>query len=150
MLKIYLARPITGCSFDEVSSYYEETRDILREMGYDPIIAMCGKSYFKDEQNFKAEGYKQPLSTDHAIFQRDKWMTHQCDVLLANLIGATKVSIGTCFEISWANYLGKHIVLVMEENNIHQHAFVKEAATVIYNNFQDALDYLSKLAKMEI
>ena len=149
-MKIYLARPITGCSYDEVASYYEETRDILQDMGYEVLFAMCGKSYFKNEQNFEATGYKQPLSTDHAIYQRDKWMTHQCDILLVNLIGCQKTSIGTCFEMGWASELGKYVVLVMEDDNIHNHSFVNESASVIYNNFQDALDYLAKLSKMDI
>jgi len=147
---VYCARPIAGCSYEEVASYYEETRDILQDMGYDVLIAMCGKNYLKAENDFKATGYCYPLSTDHAIFQRDLWMCRKCDILLVNLIGATKVSIGTMMEMAWAAQDGAHVVTVMEEDNIHQHAFVKEASSVIYNNFQDALDYLSKLAKMEI
>lgn len=150
MLKIYLARQIAGCAYQEVVDYYENARDILRDMGYEVSHAMCGKGYLKDEQCFKTGGYDHPSATDHAIFQRDKWMTHQCDILLVNLIGSTKVSIGTCFEIAWALDLGKHIVLVMEENNIHNHAFIKQSASVIYNNFEEALDYLAKLSKMEM
>jgi nucleoside 2-deoxyribosyltransferase len=119
-------------------------------MGFEVFIALCGKSYLKNEREFMATGYKQPLSTDHAITQRDWWMCRKCDILLVNLIGAKKISIGTVMEMAWAFDHGKHIITVMENDNIHQHAFVKEVSSIVYDNFQDALDYLSKLSKMEI
>lgn len=147
---VYCARQITGCSYDEVVDYYEDTRDILQDMGYEVFVALCGKSYLRNEREFAATGYKQPLSTDHAIFQRDWWMCRKCDILLVNLLGATTVSIGTVMEMAWAADHGKHVILVMEENNIHNHAFVKEAASVVYNKFEDALDYLKKLIRMEL
>jgi len=150
-MKIYLARPITGHAADEVIEYYQITANILRDIGYEVFHAMCAKTYLHGDLDVKAKGYDWfPLSTDHAIVKRDHWMTSQCDVLFVNLLNCKRVSIGTCFEMSWAHHMGKHIVLVMDKQNIHQHAFVLEAADVIYEDYNCALDYLNKLAKNQI
>ena len=145
-MRVYCARPISGCSFDEVVNYYQDTVDCLKGMGYDVLYPMCGKSYLRNEVEFKAHGYDHPLSTNHAIVERDHWMTQSCDILLVYLIGAKTVSIGTVAEMSWAHHMGKHTVVMMEPGNIHQHAFVLDMADVIFPTYQEGLDYLEKLA----
>jgi len=51
-----------------------------------------------------------------------------CDVLLVNLLGASKVSIGTVMEIAWAYQNRTPVVVVMEqEGNPHEHAMIREA-----------------------
>jgi hypothetical protein len=149
-MRLYLARPITGCSFDEVASYYEETRDILQDMGYEVFFAFCGKNYLKNENEFKATGYEQPLSTDHAIVERDRWMTQISDVVFVNFNECNSISIGCVAEIIWAKDRGKHVVVVMDKKNVHWHSFILESASVIYPTYNEAIDYLEKLAKMEI
>jgi nucleoside 2-deoxyribosyltransferase len=149
-MKIYCARPITGCTYKEVVDYYEDVISILKEMGYEVLCPMCGKSDLSNESEFKPHGYTNPLSTNHAITERDRWMTKQSDILLIYLVGATKISIGSVAELAWAHDSGKHTILVMEEGNVHQHAFVLEMADVIYPDLQSALDYLEKLAKGKI
>ena len=149
-MKIYIARPITGCTADEVISYYQETADILRGMGYEVFHAMCAKTYLHGDPDVKATGYNFPLSTDHAIVERDRWMTQTADILFVNLTGCKRVSIGTCFELAWAHHMGKHTVVCMEATNIHRHAFVIEAADVLYETYNEGLDYLEKLARNQI
>ncbi len=145
-LKIYCVHPISGMSADEVWSYYKRIQDVL-DAHYDVFIPMFGKNSLRTEMKFRAEGYKDnPLTSNHAIFERDRWMVTQADIILANLTGAKIVSIGSVMELAWASMLGKYVVLIMEEENIHRHAFVLEAADVIYTKEEDALDYLQKLA----
>jgi hypothetical protein len=50
-------------------------------------------------------------------------------------------------ELAWAHDKGKHTIVVLEPGNIHEHAFVLEAADVVFNNEADALLYLKKLSK---
>lgn len=149
-MKIYVCRPMKGCGYEEVAKYYNEIGDILKDIGYTFLNPMCGKSYLKDELEFKSSGYKQNLSTDHSIYSRDKWMVRICDICFVNLLGAEQVSIGSVAELVLANELGKHTVLVMEKGNPHWHAFVLEAADVLFEHLEDALDYFSKLSKGEI
>jgi nucleoside 2-deoxyribosyltransferase len=50
-----------------------------------------------------------------------------CDIMLANLLGAKKVSIGTIGEFFWADAYRKPVIAVMEkEGNPHEHAMIRE------------------------
>jgi len=148
-LKIYCVHPISGCSADEVFNYYKRTQKELEQL-YDVFIPMFGKDSLRTEKNFKAEGYEDnPLTGNHAIFERDRWMVTQSDIIYANLTGSKIVSIGSVMELAWASILGKYVVLVMEEDNIHRHSFVLEAADLIYTKEEDMLDYLKKLANKQ-
>ena len=148
-LKIYCVAPISGKSADDVFAYYKETQTVL-STAYDVFIPMFGKKSIRTETSLKAEGYKDsPLTTNHAIFERDRWMVTQSDIIFADLSGANIVSIGSMFELAWGSLLGKYIVLVMDDENIHKHAFVLEAADIIFKNRADAINYLYKLANKE-
>ena len=144
--KIYLAGPISGQGYEGVVGRYKELIEGLDD--YDVLCPMQGKQYLRTELEFKAHGYNQhPASTNHGIIERDHWMVSQADVVLADLTPAGgRVSIGTMMELAWAYHLGKHTIVVMEEGNIHQHAFVLEAADMIFTALDDALSYLHDLA----
>jgi nucleoside 2-deoxyribosyltransferase len=145
--KIYCVHPISGLTADAVFTYYTDIRNRLSGK-YDVMVPMTGKASLRCEKEFRHEGYQgNPLTTNHAIFERDRWMVTQSDVIYASLKGATeKVSIGSMFELAWASLLGKYIVLVMDKESIHRHAFVLEAADVIFENEEEAEEYLEKLA----
>ena len=121
---------------------------MLRDFGYTVLSPMLSKDEMRNELEFRATGYKGPSTTNHAIFERDKWMVKSCDILYANLWGAgSRTSIGCMMEMAWASAFGKHIVLTMPmDDNPHQHAFVLEAAHVYYEFETAAEDYLKRLA----
>ena len=148
-MKIYLAHPITGLTYDQVMDYYLPTVEQLRAAGWEVLYPMLGKEYLRTEKGpLKPAGFNVgAFSTDHAIVQRDRWMVQQADVVYANLSGVDKVSIGTVSELAWASIIGKYVVLVMEAGNVHHHAFVLEAAGVILPTHEDALAYLTRLGK---
>jgi|LakMenEpi03Aug12_release.lakeMendotaPanAssembly.Ray.scaffolds.fasta_scaffold139348_6 nucleoside 2-deoxyribosyltransferase len=144
-MKIYLARPISGCTADEVFTYYDNLSKQLRTAGFTVFHPMYGKDQLRTDVRFKAADYRHPASTNHAIIERDRWMVTQADVVYANLMHATCVSIGTVMELAWAHQLGRHTVLAMNTSNIHAHAFVNEAADVIWPTHEEAVDYLYTL-----
>jgi nucleoside 2-deoxyribosyltransferase len=135
-MKIYLAKPITGESFEDVVRYYENLSADLFEMGYETLCPMTAKGYLRTEIEFKAHGFDNPVSTNHAIFERDKWMIEQSDVIFVNLHLATRVSIGCMMELAWASLLGKHTVVIMGQ--AHKHAFVFEAADIVFEDYDEA------------
>jgi len=149
MLKIYCVRSISGRSPDEVFDYYQKTQKTLTDYGYDVLVPLYGKNQLRCEKEFKAADYRSPVSTNAAIFGRDKWMVLQADIIYATFVGVPAISIGSCFELAWASDHNKHIVIVMEKENIHRHAFVIEAAHIVLESEQEALDYLRKLAQKE-
>jgi nucleoside 2-deoxyribosyltransferase len=149
MLKIYCIHQITGLTPNQVYDYYSQTQKILTDIGYDVFIPIYAKGRCESEKEFKAANYDSPLMTNHAIFTRDRFMVEQADVLYANFLGMKNASIGGMFELAWGSQLHKHIIVVMEKNNIHQHAFVLEAANIVLETEEEAITYLRKLSKKE-
>lgn len=145
-LRIYCVHPISGLSADDVFNYYDRTMKALTSFGYDVMIPMFGKDSLRTELKFKSHDYRSPLTMNHSIFGRDKWMCTSSDIIYANFLGTGHVSIGSMFELAWGNIQNKQVIVVMDKENIHQHAFVLEAATIVFETEQEALDYLNKLA----
>jgi len=146
-MKIYTVGPISGKGAEEVFGYFNGIKNELSSYGYDVYSPLNGKTKLRNEIEFKAKGYEDfPTATNHAIFGRDHWMVSQSDIIYANFIGCgDRVSIGSMMELAWASHLGKHVVIAMEDDNIHNHAFVLEAADIIYDNHESALTYLKEL-----
>jgi len=142
-MKIYIAGPISGLSYDEVESFFLTKAAALTKSGHTVLSPMLGKENLRNEIELRGYGYKGPTTTNHAIFERDKWMVTQSDAVFADLSQAKRVSIGTVFELAWASFLGKHTVVVMGE--VHRHAFVLEAADIVFKTEEEALDYLYEM-----
>lgn len=143
--KIYLAHPISLLSADEVFTYFDSMKTKLSDY-FDVLSPMCGKEQLRTEKEFRKEGYGDPITKNHAIFGRDTWMVNQSDIVLCDFTGSTIPSIGCCMELAIASWEHKHTVVVMDEENIHNHAFINEAADIIFDNTEDAIDYLIQIA----
>ena len=64
------------------------------------------------------------MSSQSGINTRDRMDVARCHMMLVNLVGAKKVSIGSVVEIGWADAYRKPVVLVMEKNNVHSHPMI--------------------------
>lgn len=146
-MKIYIAGPITGFSYEEVMGRFKLQSALLKQYGYDVLCSMVGKNYLKDEHSLHGEGYSTPTSNSRAIKGRDMWMVRQCDLVLFDFSAGNVASIGSCFEMAWASMLGKHIIAVIPEGNVHKHAFITECADVIFTNIESAYIYLKDLTE---
>lgn len=146
MLKVYCGHQISGASYESIMAYYEDITVYLRDVGVRILNPMLGKEKLRNEVEFKSVGYDNvPCSTNHAIKERDQWMVRQSDVVWMNFLGCSHTSIGMVSELAWADILGKHTIVTMEEGNIHEHAFVSEMADIVYRTTEESLDYLSIL-----
>jgi nucleoside 2-deoxyribosyltransferase len=148
-MKIYLAGPISGLSYEEAAGRIKRIKHALEIQcslaNLDVMHPLTGKGYLHTEKALAPEGYKFPPSTDHAIVERDLWMVRQADIVLMNLHGAKTASIGSVSELAWAHLLGKHTVVIMEEGNPHQHAFVAQMADVVFETEKEAIHYVANL-----
>jgi len=144
VFKAYIMHPITGLSGEELFSYYD---DIIKSLpdGIRALSPLAGKEFLQDWDYLPSTGYNAACCQDHAIFERDQWMVRQADILFCDFTGAEKVSIGCCMELAMGALLGKHTVLVMDKDNCHNHAFVKEAADVIFDTPEEGIQYLKSL-----
>lgn len=140
MLQIYLAGPITGCTYRGCTNWREAFKDMLRENmageGWNPDGVRClspmrAKEYL-DQVGVINKDYPSvdfgPLSCSRGIMTRDFFDCTRADILVVNLLGATIVSIGTVMEIAWAYQNRTPTIVVMEkENNLHEHPMIWEA-----------------------
>jgi len=150
-IKIYCGHAISGRPKAEIVEYYKRAVHDLKCMGYDvyhPVIEVeLVRNEMEDRANKRAYN---PMASNHSIKERDKWMVKTSDVVFMDFTGATMASIGCTSETAWGDAWDKHVVVVMEKDNIHQHAFILEMADVVLETYEDAMKYLEKLIKRDI
>lgn len=147
-MKVYLARPISGCKPEFVKDYFEDMRVSLEKFGYEVLTPLSDISELRVNTPIQPIGYEQPTITDHAIYERDMWMVEQADILFLYLPNTGNVSIGCVAELIAASRMRKHtVVVIIDENNVHHHAFVHQAADIIFDDLLVAMEYLSRLVK---
>lgn len=145
---VYLSGPMSGLTGPQMTEWRRPVASMLEAAGHivrDPTRGMP----FADQPVPLDKDYaKTGTANNHAAFSRDKFDTLSADILLVNLLGATKVSIGTVMEMAWAHLTGKFVVTVMEpEENLHDHAFVREVSAVVLDTVDAAVDYILKAFK---
>lgn len=150
-MKIYLGLSISGRDYNSVVEELEHKKFLLRSYGYEVFSPMTGKAYLRNEVVFKAHGYNNPVSTNHAICERDFWMVQQSDILFMDFSNSGEItSIGMVSELAVGSFLRKHTVCVIPDVNIHNHAFVLEMADIIFKTVEEAYEYFKKLIAQEM
>jgi len=146
MKTVYLAGPISGLSYKGATDWRQFAELELRDAGIKGLSPMRAKEYLKDvtsDVGFSSTcheyGHLSPLSGPRGIMTRDRFDATRCDVLLVNLAGAEKVSVGTVMEIAWADLCRTPIVCVMEPDNVHEHAMVTEAIGFRVSTLEEGL-----------
>jgi len=129
MYKIYLAGPIGGCDYAECTTWRKDWIEYFY-CRYDAecISPMRDKEYLEDDECIDSVEYTDPLSCPKGVYARDRWDALRCDLLVVNLLGARKPSLGSVMEIAWADAVGTPIIVIMEdEGNVHEHILINEA-----------------------
>ena len=143
--KVYLAGPITGLSFEGATDWRNEVVDKLVAVGIDAYSPLRAKAYLRGVNAISDHYPDSVLSSRKGITNRDRFDVMRCDVLFANMLGSTKASIGTAIELGWADAFRKPIVLVMESDNVHDHAMVNEVSGFIVRTIEEGLDVVKAL-----
>jgi nucleoside 2-deoxyribosyltransferase len=140
---VYLAGPITGLSYDEGQDWRADACAHLARYGVLGLSPLRAKEYLRALPNLSGTGEEYAhmgvLSTPRGVMTRDRYDATRCDVLLVNLLGATRVSIGTVMEIAWADLKRTPIVAVMEPGNPHEHMMISEAIGFRVGTLDEAL-----------
>ena len=144
MTTVYLFGPIRGLSYKQATGWRIEAENRLREVGFDVISPLFAKEYLAKQKCLKGSYEQYALSTTHAIYARDYWSVQISDILLGNFLKAKLPSFGSIMEMAWGWNLGRFIVLAMENRNIHDHPFIREAASVITPTIEEAVDIVIK------
>jgi nucleoside 2-deoxyribosyltransferase len=143
---VYLAGPIGSCSYKGCTEWRDRVTADFRDVGITAYSPMRGKSFLQDEKRIDDREYTEPLATPPGIVARDRFDTLGCDVVLLNLLHATKASIGSMIEIGWADSKRTPIVLVMEYmGNPHTHPMVKDLCSFYVHRLGDGVDIVKRI-----
>jgi nucleoside 2-deoxyribosyltransferase len=138
-MKVYLAGPIEGLDYEGATGWRDQARAYLNRHGIRAFSPMRGKEYLKDEATIVGH-YEYPLSTQKGLTSRDRYDTTTSDLVIVNLKGASRVSIGTMVELGWADASRVPVMLIMEQDsNLHDHAMVREIAAWRVDSLDEAL-----------
>ena len=142
MLKVYLAGPITGTSFKDSTDWRDRFKNILhREYPEIGIFSpLRGKDYLKQEMAIKSEYEDIPLSSARGITTRDYNDVKTSNLIVVNVLGHTKVSIGTVMEVAWAKSFSIPVILIMEKSgNVHDHPMINECIGYRVDSIEKAI-----------
>jgi hypothetical protein len=127
--KIYLTAPVTGVT-DTQGTWREKMRSSVEPqvrlldplasgMVRTPLYRIPGSTLIPSMQEFGA-----------LTIARNKEAIQSCDMLVANLLGAHVVSLGSVGEIFWADAFKKPILIVRDAlGNPHDHLLLNQIAT---------------------
>lgn len=135
---VYLAGPISGKSYDESINWRNKVIEELNDFNVSCLSPMRCKECLKYGRN-------SVITSSRGVITRDRWDCTRCDILLVNLLGADKVSIGTVMEIAWADANRKPIILIMEEDNVHDHIMIQECAGFVVSTLEDGIDVIKSI-----
>lgn len=126
---VYLAGPISGLTYAGATDWRQYAAKLL-EPEIHALSPMRDKAFLAHLDNISGHGneYKHlsPLATSKGVTTCDRFDCTRADVLLVNLLGAERVSIGTMIELGWADAARIPVVLVMEDGGLHSHLMVNE------------------------
>jgi nucleoside 2-deoxyribosyltransferase len=140
-LNVYLAGPIAGRTVDQANEWRDKANAVLN-VYYNTVSPL---------RNYEHPDPKKPISqTDGNVknfVSRDLFDVRSADIVLCNLIGAARTSLGTLFELGYAAAMGKPIALIIEpEGNPNDGPFTRECASWVFTDLDEALVYLSHIA----
>lgn len=142
-MRVYLAGPISGCTYDQCTDWRARFAAELKSWGVEALSPMRGKDYLNDGKIIDGAYDQTILSNAQAILHRDFWDCCRSDVVLVNLLGAERVSIGTVMEIAFAHARQIPVVLLMEpKGNIHEHPMIQQAIAFRVETVDQALQTL--------
>jgi len=138
---IYLAGPITGLTYDQGQDWREYAAGMLmRTFGIETRSPLRAKEYLKTFGVLESQYLGvNPLSEPKGIVTRDRNDCTSAGVVLANFLGAERISIGTVMECAWADLARVPIVAVMELENTHRHGMLTEVAGYIVESLEQGL-----------
>lgn len=145
-MNVYLAGPITGLSYAGAVDWRLRAMDIFRDHGITAYSPMRAKTALEGMEPLGSWDYPEdgPLS-GKAMYNRDLYDVRRADVVLANLLGATRVSVGTMYEMGYAKALRVPVIVAMEPDNPHKHIFVINGADLIFQSLEDSIRWISEV-----
>ena len=144
---VYLAGPISGLKYEEAYGWRDMVGHELSTYGIKCLSPLRSAIHLRNHKGLLTdceivpglECVVEAMSTPTGVVTRDKFDCVNCGVVILNLLGSKRVSIGSMVEVGWANASNIPIVLIMEKTgNCHEHAFVTECCQFRTTSINDA------------
>ena len=140
---VYLAGPIRGLTHEEASGWRLDVIEKLKDAGIKCLSPMRNKELIKDAGRITDSYENLKGYSSHDLFNRDKFDIMCSDIILFNLLNKKVTIIGSLFELAWGHLLGKYCIVVVSDDSIYaKHPFIKESASIMFNNLDEAVDYI--------
>ena len=144
-MKLYLAGPITGLTYQEATGWRNQVREALPD-DWKVLDPMRGKSHLRGMGALAAN-----FDSGMDAVSRDLQDIRSADVVLAHFAASdaqTGVSLGTSCEIGYAFALGKPVVAVVRRNTPYDHIFIDHMCTVVRST-EGAIQAIKRLMNKE-
>ena len=142
---VYLGGPITGLNYKECNGWREYA---IGELAKSQIIGISPIRFKEhlDDGRIILDSDNTFLECDRGVTIRARLDVKHCSLMLANLLGADKISKGTMIEYGWADAFGKPIITVIErEGNVHDHPLVRELTGFRVESLKEGLEVVRKI-----
>lgn len=145
MSRLYLCGPITGCSYGDCTDWRKFVAQNI-EPDIVPISPMRGKDYLSGEDAIGLSYENSAIRCQRGITTRCRYDCERSNMMLANFLGAEKVSIGSCVEFGWADAFLTPVILVAELDNSHRkHPIMNQIAGYVVETLEEGI-YIANLA----
>jgi len=140
-MKVYLAGYISGSKIKECIEWRKKVREY-----YDNWKGERYPIEWLDPLNGEIEKIS-PDGLDcslpgKALVHRDFCSVKVADLIIANLdtFGEPRPSVGTTYELAWAWYLKKPVVMITTDDNYINHPFVKDTVSKFVKDVDELLE----------
>lgn len=144
---VYLSGPISGCSEEQAAGWrkYVAARLASGILVIDPMRDAVDFSVLSEESLDDAARLRN-ITHGREILVRNRTDIRRCDLLLANFLGAQRVSIGSIGEICWAEAFHKPVIIVRESHgNLHDHGLINAIACGLFHSLDLAIDKVNRM-----
>lgn len=146
---VYLSGPITGLTYEGARCDWRPGFAKKLPAHIHPLSPMRVVGSMMPEQGLEdmpqADGVRAML-INRAILARDEADLRTADAVVANFLGAKRVSLGTVAELGMAHVLRKPVVLIMEDDDtLHEHPFVTAIGTFRTASIEEAAEIVTHL-----
>ena len=140
-ITVYLGGPMTGKILAEAMEWRDRTTSVLVAHGFRVLSPLRGKtSSLPMAEPIQAAAHRRASLRDEALLGRDRNDVKEADIGLFNLLGAEVASIGTVGEIILAHEFRKFSIVIMEKSSIHDHPFIRAAASVVVRTLDEGIE----------
>lgn len=142
---IYLAGPITGCTYAGCTDWRKDFADSMPEF-IESFSPMRFKKHLDTGSAIEDNYPQHVLCSQRGIMARDFFDCTRADIVVVNLLGATSRSIGTIMEMAWAYAFKIPTVVIMEkEGNLHEHSMLREAISFRVESIEAAKEVVKAI-----